>query len=217
MPISKKQSEILQVGQIYKTVHGEWPNQGKVVTIVRLAGCDSACSYCDSKAFWKSKGKTATINDIINAANKLKTRNILLTGGEPLKQVKAFRLLKDFVRKGFNVTLETDGSYPLKGIPSKVIKVMDLKTPQSKAKRKTLISNIKELKGKDVLKVVIASKKDYAWAKKFLKRYSSAIKSQVVFSPVYDKLCAKELSKLMIRDNSDHRMQIQLHKYLGLK
>jgi len=216
MPSKSKKSSLI-IGEIYKSIHGELPNQGKVVSIVRLSGCLSQCAYCDAKQFWSLKGKSMTLDAIVSRLMKIKVKSVLLTGGEPLHQDNSIKLLQKLIKKGFELTLETDGTYDLRNIPKTVTIVMDLKTPQSKSKRKSLLSNLKYLKRADILKVVVSGKEDYSWAKNIMRRYAKSIKCEVVFSPVYDKLSAQRLYEMMLKDNSKHRMQIQLHKYLGLK
>ena len=210
--------EKLNVAEIFKSIHGELPYQGKPVCIIRLAGCESGCTYCDAKKYQKmGSGQDLALDKIFHLVKKTGLMEVLVTGGEPLLQKSTISLLKMLVDKGYSTTLETDGSYDISRVPKKVTVVMDIKTHRSGAKRKTIFSNVSRLKQNDILKIVVEDIKDYNWAKRTLKRLKSKIKCQVAFSPVFGSMSVRKLAEALIRDNSKHRVQLQLHKILGLK
>ena len=214
----------LKVAEIYKTIHGELPRQGMPVTVLRLSGCRSACTWCDSRRFWEESGRLLSSREIFKQLRGVGLKEILVTGGEPLNQPATPGFLGELIEKGYQVTLETDGSFSLKRVPRGVVIVMDLKTPGSRAKRKSLISNFQFLKKQDLLKIVVGSKNDYSWASDILMKNRGRIGCGVVFSPVfcgksakYGKISPRALAKMLLKDNSPYRMQIQLHRILGLK
>lgn len=207
----------IKVLKIFRTLHGEMPYQGKPVTVVRLKGCLSRCAYCDTKGSWDMRGRGSTVAQVMRKISEKGLKEVLVTGGEPLCQEPSKALINGLIGRGYQVSLETDGSYPLSGIDKRVTLIMDLKTPGSRSSRKTILSNLKMLNRKDVLKVVITGKRDYEWAKRILARMKREIRCQVVFSPVYGKLKASTLAGYLIRDRSRYRMQIQLHKVLGIE
>ncbi len=140
--------------------------------------------------------------------------HVTLTGGEPLAQQGANRLLRELCDKGFSVSLETSGALDISNVDPRVIKVMDLKTPTSGEKERNLYTNIQALGPEDQIKFVIGDKVDYAWSVKQLGKYDLSTRCEVLFSPVEGTLSAALLAEWILRDRLPVRFQIQLHKYL---
>jgi len=137
-----------------------------------------------------------------------------ITGGEPLLQKEVFLLMGSLLKNGFKVMLETSGSLSIKNVPTEVIKIIDLKCPGSGEENKNLWENLNHLTNKDEIKFVIADKADYEWSKKVLKNYKLDKKTSILFSPVFEKLKLKDLTKWILEDNLPVRLHTQLHKYI---
>ena len=67
-----------------------------------------------------------------------KPRFVTVTGGEPLAQKPCRDLLAKLCAAGYEVSLETSGALDIGGIDPCVSIVMDLKTPGSGKRRKSL-------------------------------------------------------------------------------
>lgn len=72
------------------TIQGEGPLIGKRCVFVRLAGCDSDCVWCDTRYAWDKQHPEFRVEDLsIDCVYETiqmrdpKTRNIILTGGNP--------------------------------------------------------------------------------------------------------------------------------------
>jgi 7-carboxy-7-deazaguanine synthase len=210
-PKTKEANEtFLLVNEIYKSINGEGPLQGYPVVIVRLMGCNLRCSYCDTKyAYYE--GERISFNELLKKISSFKTKSVLLTGGEPLCQSSVIDFGGLLIKKGYEVSLETNGSYPLGEIPKKIVKIVDVKTPDSGFKDSFIERNLLYLDNKDCLKFVLSSEKDYKWAKDFLCKRKN-IKCEIIFSPVYNKLPLKKLAEWIIKDNLYVKMSFQLHK-----
>ena len=108
----------LLVHSIFKSISGEVGliPQGTSTVFIRLAGCNMKCSYCDTACTQSKKsGSKFTIEQIINSIKKLKCKNLLITGGEPLMQRKGIiSLLKRLKGWGCKIQIETNGSYHIK-------------------------------------------------------------------------------------------------------
>ena len=113
--------------------------------------------------------------------------------------------------------LETGGSLSLEKVPEAVIKIMDLKCPSSGEEPRNHYANLGQLTFQDEVKFVIQTREDYDWCKKVLTEYSIPEKTQVLFSPVYEKLDLKDLAKWILEDNLRVRLQTQLHKVIWSK
>jgi 7-carboxy-7-deazaguanine synthase len=204
--------DFLLVNEIYAALDGEGPWQGRPVVIVRLMGCNLRCSYCDTQ-FAYFEGHKIALGSILEIVPNLGISKILVTGGEPLAQRGTLALLNKLIENKYEVSLETNGSYLLAGIPGAVVKIVDVKTPDSGASEFFLEENLEYLKSTDCLKFVICSKKDYEWSKEFLNKHKN-IGCDIVFSPVWKELYPQELSGWILEDRLDVRFAVQLHKSL---
>lgn len=97
--------------EIFHSIQGEGVSQGMPCVFLRLAGCNLACSWCDTAYSWNGTvpGVRLTPEKAAELALHYPCRRLVLTGGEPLIQQKALpallRLLPDHA-----VEVETNGT-----------------------------------------------------------------------------------------------------------
>ncbi len=97
--------------EIFHSIQGEGVSQGTPCVFLRLAGCNLACSWCDTAYSWNgtAPGVRLTPEKAAELVLRYPCRRLVLTGGEPLIQQKALpsllRLLPDHA-----VELETNGT-----------------------------------------------------------------------------------------------------------
>jgi 7-carboxy-7-deazaguanine synthase len=137
-----------------------------------------------------------------------------VTGGEPLLQTETVLLLNTLADRGYTVLLETNGSCSLKDVPQEVVKIMDLKCPSSGMSDYMDFKNLRYLGLKDQVKFVIQDRSDYEWAREKMARHHIPVYTQVILSPVWQRMEAGILAEWLLADRLPARMQIQLHKYL---
>ncbi|RKX65618.1 MAG: hypothetical protein DRP42_04465 [Tenericutes bacterium] len=94
----------LEVTEIFDTIQGEGPYAGIPATFVRLAGCNLACVWCDTKYTTR---KTLSIDTILGECNK---NLVVITGGEPMRQ-NIIPLIKSLEYENKTVQVETNGVY----------------------------------------------------------------------------------------------------------
>jgi len=203
----------LKINEIYKSIQGESTYMGLPCTFIRLTYCNLRCSYCDTEyAFYE--GKDIEIDTIIKKVNKLKTKLVEVTGGEPLIQGGCINLLHKLIKNGNDVLIETGGALSIEKIPKEVIVILDIKCPSSNMSDKNLWTNINFLKKEDQVKFVIGDREDYEWTKKILKKYNLNTKCEILFSPVFNKIEPKIIVDWIMEDNLDVRFQLQIHKFI---
>jgi len=133
------------------------------------------------------------------------------------------RLLED----GYQVLLETSGERPLERVPAEVIKIVDVKCPDSGEADTFRIENLETLAPHDEIKFVLSGRADYEFARDFTERYRLPVRvNAVLFSPAFRKEAAgarssshclldpQELAEWMIADNVPARLGLQLHKFI---
>jgi 7-carboxy-7-deazaguanine synthase len=210
---SQTREGMLKVTEIFHSLQGEALQAGLPTVFIRLTGCPLRCVYCDSEyAFYG--GKWMHIDDILAEVRRHETPHVCVTGGEPLAQKRCTELLTRLCDEGFEVSLETSGAIDISVADRRVSRVVDLKTPDSGEAGKNLWSNLAELGRHDQLKFVICSRADYEWARAQLGERGLDTICEVLFSPAWGQVEARELAEWILQDHLPVRLQLQLHKLL---
>ena len=203
----------LRISEIFLSLQGEADAVGWPTVFIRLTGCPLRCSYCDtSYAF--SGGTTRTFTEILHTVAEFGVKHVCVTGGEPLAQKGCLELLTQLCELGYAVSLETSGALDVTLVDPRVTKVMDLKTPFSGEAARNRYENIEHLLPTDQVKLVLANRDDYEWAKAIVVRYQLSARCMVLFSPVMGQLEPRQLAEWIIEERLPVRFQLQLHKIL---
>lgn len=213
MTTKANSSDRLRLTEIFLSVQGESRSVGWPTVFVRLTGCPLRCQYCDT-AYAFHGGQWWEIDAILAEVAKHGVRHVCVTGGEPLAQKRCIGLLSRLCDAGYEVSLETSGAIDVSEVDQRVHRVVDLKTPDSKEQHRNLLENIPLLTPRDQVKFVICSRGDYEWAREMLAEHRLAERCEVLFSPSYTQVPARELAEWVIADRLPVRFQMQLHKQL---
>ena len=95
--------------EVFTSIQGEGVHMGILTTFVRFAGCNLACSFCDTKESWDiTKATMMTVDEIVALCP---TERVVLTGGEPtLYELKdLIDALHDSLKRR-KVAIETNGT-----------------------------------------------------------------------------------------------------------
>jgi len=204
----------LRITEIFYSLQGETSTVGVPTVFIRLTGCPLRCQYCDT-AYAFSGGVIYELENILQEIKPYNTKYITVTGGEPLAQEDCHALLTSLCDLGYEVSLETSGAMDVSKVDSRVVKVMDLKTPGSAEMHRNLESNIEFLLSHDQVKFVICNNEDYIWAREKVTQYALSEKvNEILFSPSKEELDPRQLAEWILQDQLRVRMQVQLHKYL---
>ncbi|MCP4135858.1 MAG: radical SAM protein [bacterium] len=207
----------IQVNEIFYSIQGETTTTGFPSLFIRLTGCNLNCVYCDT-LYARKGGDSKTIFSLLETIKEYPSaHHITVTGGEPLLQENTIVLLQKIVDKGFSVQVETNGSIDLSVVPKGVRKIVDIKTPSSGEENSFLMKNLDFIDSRDEIKFVIYNNEDYLFSKDFVKYYLAKIKAVINFSPVSGVMSPKELSDNIARDRLPVRLNLQLHKIVGLE
>ncbi|MCB9684076.1 MAG: radical SAM protein [Alphaproteobacteria bacterium] len=201
----------LRITEIYPSVQGESTHVGKPCTFVRLTGCNLRCTWCDS-AFTFTGGGWRELDDVVAEAHAHGLRTVEVTGGEPLLQPAVVPLMQALLDLGHEVLLETSGSLSIAEVPEQVRVILDLKAPGSGEVERNLWENVALLRPHHEVKIVLASRSDYEWAREVVRERDLASRCEVLFSPVWGALVPAELATWIVEDRLPVRFQLQLHK-----
>jgi 7-carboxy-7-deazaguanine synthase len=218
------------ITEIFRSIQGEGTRAGLSCIFVRLTGCNLRCTWCDT-AYAFYGGKQITIDEVCekvrelslpSTANGNEIRLVELTGGEPLLQPEVIPLSERLLAAGYTVMIETSGERFIGKLPREVIKIVDVKCPDSGAADTFDFANLEVLGASDEVKFVIASRRDYEFAREFTAQHALAAKvHQVIFSSSapdpagkWHGLEARELTEWILADGIPVRLGLQLHKFI---
>ena len=213
----------MQVVEIYNTIHGEFPNMGTSCTVLRLAGCNLRCEYCDSSFLSNLTFSKEEVEKIILTSD---TPGLLITGGEPLLQKEAVKVLLNCPSISLKqVVIETNGTIDISDLSMTLSRpkiAMDWKLNISP--EETFIANLELLRPLDCVKFVFWDKDSFDRSIEFFHSFKYHISNYIywVWSPILpispssgyyvDKFIkhTKELGERAL-------FQTQLHRALGIK
>ncbi|HEV2491317.1 MAG TPA: radical SAM protein [Candidatus Acidoferrales bacterium] len=223
------------ITEIFKSIQGESSYAGLPCIFVRLTGCNLRCTWCDT-AYAFHGGTKHSVEEVMarveefsrvkngadaNAAGE-RVQLVELTGGEPLLQPETPELALRLLAEGFTVLIETSGERDVSVLPREVIKIVDVKCPDSGEGGTFRLANLDALETKDEIKFVIASRRDYEFARQFMREHKLTERvREILFSPVFadpegawPAMDARALAGWILADNLPVRLGLQLHKFI---
>jgi 7-carboxy-7-deazaguanine synthase len=219
----------MQITEIYKSIQGESSFAGLPCVFVRLTGCNLRCSWCDSE-YTFTGGHRMNLEEIEEEVERLSPDGGLveITGGEPMLQEReVVPLMEKLLNTGYTVLLETSGERPLEKVPREIIKIVDVKCPNSGEPGTFRMENLDALSSRDEVKFVLSDRVDYEFARDFTAEHNLGSRvSSVIFSPAFSKeagggrdtshclLDPRELAEWMLADNVPARLGLQIHKFI---
>jgi 7-carboxy-7-deazaguanine synthase len=217
----------MYITEIFRSIQGESSQAGRPCVFVRFTGCNLRCRWCDT-AYAFHGGQAMSLEAVVDQVRKLAGGNgtriplVELTGGEPLLQPEAVPLAERLLEEGFEVMVETSGERPVGQLPRAVVKIVDVKCPDSGECGKFQMANLEAMDGKDELKFVIGSRGDYEWARTFLAEHRVSERvGEVIFSPVtadprgeWPGFEPRALAEWILADRLPVRLGLQIHKQI---
>jgi 7-carboxy-7-deazaguanine synthase len=220
------------ITEIFKSVQGEGTRAGLPCVFVRLTGCNLRCTWCDT-AYAFHGGLKMNVEDVLARVDEQCGRGreqkgdeaaiplVELTGGEPLLQEEIYPLAEALLQRGYTVMIETSGERFVGRLPKEVIKIVDVKCPDSGEPDTFELDNLRELTENDEVKFVLSTRRDYEFAREFTRRHKLAGRVPVLFSPVFEDperkwpgLEPRLLAEWILEDGLPVRLGLQLHKFI---
>lgn len=203
----------LRVSEIFFSLQGEATRVGLPTVFVRLTGCPLRCTWCDT-TYAFTGGQSLTLDEVLERVAAFPTRQVCVTGGEPLAQKSCLDLLMALCDRGYDVSLETSGALDISPVDARVSRIVDLKAPGSGEVARNRWENMECLGPRDELKIIIASREDYDWARARIADHGLPGRCPILLSPAQGQLEPRELAEWIIADGLPVRFQMQLHKLL---
>ncbi len=196
---------ILPISEMFYSLQGEGRNVGRASYFIRLAGCNVACSWCDSKESWQNAKYTQmTVADIITKVLETTTDNVVITGGEPT-MYNLLPLTSELKKHNINVCLETSGTHEINGIFDWIC----LSPKPHKPPKQSVFKQANELK------VIIFAETDFVWATKCAELVPN---NCLLFLQPEWNTHAKKIDKIVdfIKANPKWKLSLQTHKFIDI-
>lgn len=203
---------MIKINEIFFSIQGESSYTGFPTVFVRTSGCPLRCTYCDTQYAYYD-GEKVSLDTIIDKIKSFPAKYVCVTGGEPLSQPQTLELMTKLCDLNYNVSIETSGAISCEFVDKRVKKIIDIKTPDSGAADTFIMKNLNHATPLDEFKFVICSEKDFLWAENFVQTHLSS--GQIVlFSPSFGVVSELQLAQWILKNGSQARMQMQMHKYI---
>lgn len=205
------------VNEIFKSIQGESWFAGLPCVFVRLTGCNLRCKYCDTTYAYDG-GEELPVEELVERVAGYpafgETQLVEITGGEPLLQGETPELAEALLQRARTVLVDTNGTLDIDVLPKGIVRIVDVKCPDSGQSDKMLWENMDRLVKADEVKFVLLSRRDYEWAKSVVEDYELLRRCMVLFSPAFGTLQPSTLAEWILDDNLMVRLNLQLHKYI---
>jgi 7-carboxy-7-deazaguanine synthase len=204
----------IKLNEVFHSLQGESTLAGLPTVFVRFQGCNLSCGYCDTpRARGTGTGHGTAVEELVALIEGKGCPLVCLTGGEPLMQREGLAsLARRLLGSDYSVSLETNGSLPIAGLPPGLRRVMDLKTPGSGMADQNLEENLDLLGQGDELKCVVTCREDFQWAIDRVRNADLPGRIPVLFSPAAGHLEPAELAHWILSSGLPVRLQLQLHR-----
>ena len=203
----------LKLTEIFLSIQGEADSVGWPTVFVRLTGCPLRCQYCDTQYAFHG-GDWFSLPSVLERVESFGVKHVCVTGGEPLAQKHCVELLRSLCDAGYRVSLETSGAIDVSAVDTRVVRVVDIKTPGSNESHRNRFENLELLRPDEQVKFVICSRADFDWSRSLVLEKSLHSRCTVLFSPSFGQVEPRDLAQWILDERLPVRLQVQLHKYL---
>jgi 7-carboxy-7-deazaguanine synthase len=108
----KVEDDYIDLHSVFLTIQGEGPFAGERAIFIRLAGCNLQCKNCDTD--YTSNRHKVTVDELVEHVQDLcdhsKNHLVVITGGEPFRQLALTHLTASLLLHKFKVQIETNGT-----------------------------------------------------------------------------------------------------------
>ena len=204
----------MRIDEIFYSIQGEGSRRGRPCTFVRFTGCPLRCVWCDT-AHAFSGGREMGIEEVMAKVEGFPARLVCVTGGEPLAQSSSHELMVRLLDRSYTVLLETSGAIDITTVDPRVHRIVDLKAPGSGEEQSNRWANLEGLRPGDEVKIVLADRNDYEWARAKIESHDLVARvGTVLLGPAHGLLDASRLAEWILADGLPVVLQLQEHKLL---
>lgn len=194
--------------EIFESLQGEGRNMGRPCVFVRFAGCNLACSWCDTDT---AKRFSLTRDDLLAEVRTFRAKSVILTGGEPTVQAGMPELVATLKGAGYWIGVETNGLVAPDWLAS-----VDYVACSPKAEFADRYDVQTSLRRCDEVRIVASSEDDVV-------RFAQDIRGRIAATDYYISPCERDgqidfaTAKAVLARLDGWSLSVQLHKILGFR
>lgn len=160
--------------------------RGCTVMFIKLSGCNLYCKTC--KGY---KTRITGIKELMKATLQSKVNKVVFSGGEPMLQDSLFEVVYEFVSRGLDVLIETNGTLPIDDtLYKRSFKFrVNLRVPSNGTEKRNELTNLSKLHSVDEVNFNVRDIIDYNYAKSIMLAMKSKAQYVITISeenPVSD-------------------------------
>ena len=214
---------MITVSEIFLSIEGEGIRSGIPSAFVRFAGCNLSCVWCDTPQSLTPSPTWQTLDEqeIQSTLLALKTRDIVITGGEPLIQLEGLEKLSELLKEDDKfISIETNGTIFSRNLSADLV-TLSPKLPSAKQENAIKPDVLKKFLASYIceLKLVIHDDEDIDAAMELVKNIDLNESVPIILQPNgagidiegYRKRLANLIEQTVIKDNSHSRFFRSYH------
>ena len=192
-----------RLNEIFESLQGEGRHSGRPCVFIRFADCNLRCPWCDTDV---APRFTSSLSELVEEALRFRSRNVVLTGGEPTLVDNMPELVAALKEHGFWIAVETNGSRDADWLA-----FVDYVSCSPKAEFPDALSIARA----DEVRIV-ASSEDVV-------KFCRSVKSRVSATDYYVSPCDRDgdidfaTAKAVLSQLDGWSLSVQLHKLLGFR
>ena len=189
--------------EIFESLQGEGRNTGRLVVFVRFAGCNLACSWCDTDI---AKRFELSLENLVAEVKTHRAKSVILTGGEPTIQKGMDELVTALKAAGYWIGVETNGTNEPEWFKSVDYVACSPKAEFPETLRLTRANEVR----------IVASSSSVV-------DFARAVRARVAATDYYISPCAHgddidfATAKDVLSQLDGFSLSVQLHKLLGFR
>jgi len=190
-----------KIANIFSSIQGEGSFIGTAFSFVRFYGCDLKCDFCDDELH-KSVFTNMSGDEILDKLSLYKTKNVVITGGEPSIQ-DINPLITTLQNRGYFVAIETNG-----------LNIENIKQANWITYSPKNLTNLLQ-EGFSEIKFLIDKDTDFSAILKYRTnkpKFLQPINESVSINTANIRRCIELVEKY-----PEFRLSPQLHKFLGVE
>jgi 7-carboxy-7-deazaguanine synthase len=192
------------------TVQGEGYWTGSLVDFIRLSGCPVGCPWCDTGYAHGGANLPRWERTISELLAELKSRRIVISGGEPFIHKHLPELVQALLDAGKQVSIETSGSF-WKDVP---LSAWITLSPKEHINPKYPVHKQFWSRANEA-KIVIETGQEI----EFYQEHLSAHPELYVYLQPEWNSSSKSLTLILqlLQQKPDYKLSLQTHKYIGVQ
>ncbi len=210
-----RETNALSINEVYETIQGEGLLVGTPSIFIRFQGCNLRCPWCDQpSALEFKKDSKITLKELMERIKESPFKHVVITGGEPFAHRELPILVKELLKKGYSVQIETNGTLwheEMEKVAEKIHITCSPKAVVNFFVHPKILKYAKELKFviDEVIKI-----EDILKFRKFLKEGKVILQPESNRKEMFIK--ARDIQRALANMGYTVRIIPQVHKFLNI-